>query len=530
MTGAAPPTRRTLLGAGLALATTATATACTARDTADGKSSPQPPRPSTRPPSSPAVTDWPALGRSLDGALVRPEDAAYSKARQLYNTRFDRLKPAAVAYVRHEDDIRACLEFARASAVPVAIRSGGHAYAGWSSGDGRLIVDVSALAKVGRDGTDAIIGAGARLIDVYRGLAAHGRTVPGGSCPTVGISGLTLGGGHGVASRAYGLTCDSLTSATLVTADGRTLTADAAHHPDLFWALRGAGNGNFGVVTELVFRTHPAPRTVVAHLTWPWSRARAVLDAWQRWGPGQPDEIWSAVNLGAGPGGVDPTFTVSAFSLGTYGDLRNALDRLTDRAGSPAASVTLYRREYEEAMLVHAGCAGLDEDQCRLPGATPGRSRGGALKRETYASASDLYDRTLSPAGIRALLDRTEAFTRIGTDQGGGSGSVILTALGGATNRVGVRETAFVHRSSRVLAQYIASWSPDHSGAVQRSWLTTTHDALRRHASGAAYQNYPDPLLTDWRTAYYGPAARRLGQVKRSYDPQGLFSTFPQAL
>ncbi|MEI7030981.1 FAD-binding oxidoreductase [Streptomyces pratensis] len=530
-TGPPPPGRRALLRTALALgatAATAAATACTAPGRADGRHAPVPAAPATPAPtaSRPAAADWPALGRGLDGPLVRPDDSAYATARQLYNTRFDSLKPAAVAYVRHEDDIRTCLAFARSSGVPVAIRSGGHAYTGWSSGDGRLVVDVSSLARAGGDG---VIGAGARLVDVYRSLAAHGRTVPGGSCPTVAISGLTLGGGHGVASRAYGLTCDSLTAATLVTADGRTLTADATHHPDLFWALRGGGNGNFGVVTELRFRTHPAPRTVVAYLTWPWSRARAVLDAWQRWGPDQPDEIWSAVNLGAGPGGVDPTFTVSAFSLGGYGELQNALDRLADRAGASASSVSLYRRGYEEAMLVHAGCAGLDEDQCRLPGSTPGRSREGALRRETYVSASDFYDRVLSPAGVRALLDRAEAFTRIGSAEGG-SGSVILTALGGATNRVGVRETAFVHRNSRVLAQYVASWSPDRSGAVQRAWLKTTHGAMRRHASGAAYQNYPDPLLTNWREAYYGPAADRLRRVKGRYDPKGLFSTFPQAI
>ncbi|WP_406452803.1 FAD-binding oxidoreductase [Streptomyces sp. NBC_00876] len=532
------PNRRTVLTAGAAAVLTGvTATACDGTDSgrSTGGSTPAttgttgattPAAPATPTKSSPAVpADWPALARSLDGSLVRPGDAAYPTARQLYNTRFDGQKPAAVAYVRHEADIRECLAFARRSSTPVSIRSGGHSYAGWSSGNGRLVLDVSSLSRVGRDGT---IGAGARLLGVYQGLAAHGLTIPGGSCPTVGISGLTLGGGHGVASRAYGLTCDSLTSARIVTADGKTLTADARHHPDLFWALRGAGNGNFGVVTELAFRTRPAPQTVTAYMSWPWSRARSVITAWQEWGPDQPDEIWSAAHVAAGPGGGNPTVSVSAFSLGTYGDLQNAVDRLADRIGASASSVLLRRRSYQEAMLVYAGCTGITDAQCHLPGTTPGRTSQGTLQRETYAGASDFYDRSLPPAGVQALLDRTEAFTRISGSEGGG-GSIALTALGGAVNRVDPQATAFVHRRSRMLAQYIGAWRPGTSGTAQQKWLKNTCSALRPYASGAAYQNYTDPTLKNWRQAYYGTAAARLSKVKKSYDPDGFF-TYPQSL
>ncbi|NEC07355.1 FAD-binding oxidoreductase [Streptomyces sp. SID7909] len=524
-----PPNRRTLLAAGAAVLTGATATACEGTDTTDpapgdttGAGRPaSSPAPSASKPSKPSgPADWSALGKSLDGPLIRPGDTAYPTARQLYNTRFDGQKPAGIAYVRHEDDIRECLAFARRASVPVAIRSGGHSYAGWSSGNGRLVIDVASLNRVEANGT---IGAGAKLLDVYEGLAAHGVTIPGGSCPTVGISGLTLGGGHGVAARAYGLTCDSLTAATLVTADGRTVTADAKHDPDLFWALRGAGNGNFGVVTSLRFRTHSAPRTVTAYMSWPWSRARNVITAWQEWGPAQPDEIWSAAHLDAGPGGSNPTVSVSAFSLGTYGDLQNAVDRLADRIGAPASSVSLRRRDYREAMLVYAGCSGLTDAQCHLPGTTPGRTSQGALQRETYAAASDFYDRSLPPAGVSALLEAVLAFTRLAPGQGGG-GSVALTALGGAVNRVDPQATAFVHRRSRMLAQYIGAWRPGAPGTAQQKWLKETHAAMRPYASGAAYQNYTDPSLTNWRSAYYGSGAARLAQVKKRYDPEGLFT------
>ncbi|MFJ5801138.1 FAD-binding oxidoreductase [Streptomyces decoyicus] len=472
-------------------------------------------------------SSWTALGKSLDGKLVRASDAAYATARRLYNTRYDTLKPSAIAYVKHPADIAECLAFARRYDTPVAIRSGGHSYAGWSSGNGKLIVDVSALSKVGApSGGITRIGAGAKLIDVYEGLGAHGVTIPGGSCPTVGISGLTLGGGHGVVSRAYGLTCDSLVGATLVTADGKTVDCDKKQHSDLFWALRGAGNGNFGVVTELRFRTHPAPRAVMAYMTWPWAKAAKVVASWQKWGPVQADEIWSACHLDARPGNT-PSVSIAAFSLGSYRELQNALDKLADQAGGPgpAKSVHLTPTGYLDAMESYAGCSSKSTAQCHMPGSLPGQTGAGKLGRETYAARSHFFDRSLSTAGIRTLMDQIEAGGRKGVN-----GNVALTALGGAINRVGRTDTAFVHRGSKFLAQYLTSWPANGSPGTRTAWLNSFHDAMRRHSSGAAYQNYTDPGLTDWKSAYYGAAATRLAQVKRTYDPQRLFSTFPQAL
>ncbi|MER5216089.1 FAD-binding oxidoreductase [Streptomyces sp. NPDC002838] len=510
--------RRTLIAAGAATLTAAAA-ACQANS---GNSTPTKSSPLLTTTRATTPANWSALARDLDGSLIRPGDTAWPTARQLYNTRFDSLKPAAVAYVAHPDDIRTALSYARAHTLHVAIRNGGHSYAGYSSGNGRLVLDVSKLNRVRASGNTAVIGAGAKLIDVYRALAAKGVTIPAGSCPTVGVSGLTLGGGHGVVSRAYGLTCDSLTQATLITADGKQLTANARENKDLFWALRGAGNGNFGVVTELHFKTHPAPQAVTAYLSWPWSKAAAVVKAWQEWGPTQPDEIWSSLHL-AGSSSGTTTVSVAAFSIGTYGELQNAVDRLADKVGARASSVSLRRRGYEEAMEIYAGCSSFSTDaQCHLPGSTPGRSPQGALGRETYAARSDFFDRSLSTAGIQALLKQVKTVR-------GGSGSIMLTALGGAVNRVSPTATAFVHRRSRMLAQYIASWRAGTSGATAQSWLTSAHTAMKPYASGAAYQNYTDPTLKDWRKAYYGDAATRLAKLKKQYDPNRFF-TYPQAL
>ncbi|MFJ9034975.1 FAD-binding oxidoreductase [Streptomyces sp. NPDC102406] len=522
--------RRTFISATTAALTAGLTSACTSGGGApsapasSAASAPLRSRSASASTTTRAAADLAGLAKDLDGTLTRPGESAWAAARQLYNTRFDTLRPSAVAYVAGPDDLRTSLAYARAHHIPVAIRNGGHSYAGWSSGDGRLILDVSRMKTVRVFGNEAVVGAGAKLIDVYRALAAKGVTIPAGSCPTVGISGLTLGGGHGVVSRAYGLTCDSLTRATLITADGTQLTADRTTNKDLFWALRGAGNGQFGVVTELRFKTHPAPQGVSAYMTWPWSKAATVLKAWQKWGPDQPDEIWSSLHVANAANGR-PTVSVAAFSLGTYTELQNAVDRLADGPGGPgpAASVSLRRRSYEESMEVYAGCSAFSSDaQCHLPGATPGRSPQGALQRETYAAHSDFFDRSLSDAGVRALLRQMETVTA-------GAGSVALTALGGAINRVDPTATAFVHRRSRMLAQYIVSWRAGTSGTAARDWLKKAHTAMRPYASGAAYQNYTDPTLTDWKRAYYGAAADRLTKVKRQYDPSGFFS-FPQAL
>ena len=209
---------------------------------------------------------WRALSESLDGELIEADAASFVDARRLFNRRFDSILPAAVAFPTCTADVSELLGFARRHDVPIAIRSGGHSYAGWSSGDDRLVIDVGRMNRITVHSQHAAIGAGARLGEVYSTLGERGVTISAGTCPSVGISGLTLGGGHGLLSRAFGLTCDNLIEATIVTADGAVRNCSADEEPDLFWALRGAGNGNFGVVTDLRLRTHPVSRSTSAEL------------------------------------------------------------------------------------------------------------------------------------------------------------------------------------------------------------------------------------------------------------------------
>ncbi|WP_084704176.1 FAD-dependent oxidoreductase [Phaeacidiphilus oryzae] len=482
--------------------------------------------------SGPSTADWNALARELpSGALVRPGDRRYSSASHLFQPQFDGIHPSGVAYVRSTHDVAACIGFARRFRLPIAARCGGHSYAGWSGSTG-LVVDVSALNGISARSGEAVIGAGARLIDVYTGLAAHGATIPAGSCPTVGVTGLTLGGGVGVTGRAYGLTCDSLTSAEIVTADGRVRTASASAEPDLFWALRGGGGGNFGIVTSLGFRTHPAESCSYAFLNWPWSRAAAVVEGWQRWAPSAPDALWANLHLACSEKGVLSVSVGANLLGGSTTELENHLTSLVRDVGAEPSSRVVNSRPYLATMQVMGGVLGWSEAQAHLPGGLPGQNPAGRVVRQSYAARSDVFTRTLPTAGAKALAAAVERYARSGAVAAGGSAAVAFDVLGGAIGRVRAQDTAFVHRNGLFIAQYIANYPSRLNGSVvsrSHAWLDGTWSAMRPYASGQAYQNYLDPRLAKWRQAYYGANAARLATVKHQYDPGRLF-TFPQAI
>jgi FAD/FMN-containing dehydrogenase len=507
-----------------AAAARASGTASTAGATADGAASgvraaaPG----ATR---SPSPADWTALGRDLSGPLVRPGESSYTVSKRLFDPRFDSLHPAGIAYCRNPHDVATCLAFVRKFGIPVAARCGGHSYAGWSSGSG-LVIDVTRMSGVNVSGSTATVGAGTRLIDFYNGLAAHGRGVPGGSCPTVGIAGLTLGGGIGVVSRAYGLTSDNVKSLQIVTADGQVRTCNSSQNSDLFWACRGGGGGNFGVVTSFTFGTHPVGQIVLFFLSWPWSQAARVISAWQSWAPHAPDALWSNVHLAAAPGGSVPSIQVGGTFLGSLGAAAQ-LEKLYAAAGSHPSSPFMETTSWLHAMLVEAGCASLTVNQCHLPTQNPA----GKLARASEYAKSDFFTKPLSSHGIGTLLAGVESFQRAGGAPGA-SGGIAFDALGGAVNRVSPGATAFVHRNALFQAQYTTTWPVGAAAAAvarQHGWQQSFWQSMRPFASGQAYQNYVDPALTNWRQAYYGANLARLTQVKAKYDPNRVFR-FPQAI
>src|SRR4051812_4594425 len=260
--------------------------------------------------------------------FLRSGDPGYEAARKPAIARFHDVRPAAVVRCGSADDVAAALAFARAADLPVAVRSGGHCFAGRSSTTG-VVIDVAPMDGVAVAEGEATIGAGARLGPVYDALDAHGVTIPAGCGTEVGVSGLTLGGGLGLLGRMHGLTSDRLIGAEVVLADGGTVACDADHDPDLLWALRGAGAGGFGVVTALRFATLPAPAVATRlHAEWPVGAAAAVAAAWQEWAPDGPDELAATLLLGGGGA------TITGAYVGPQAEAEMLMAELAAAAGS----------------------------------------------------------------------------------------------------------------------------------------------------------------------------------------------------
>jgi FAD/FMN-containing dehydrogenase len=428
------------------------------------------PRPKPRPPT------LGELGSQLRGPLLRPGSSGYGAARVIENERYE-IRPRGIALAQDERDVAACVRFAARSPLPFAVRSGGHSYAGYCLCHG-LVCDLRRLntIRIAPNGRSVTVGAGVLAIDLITALAARSLAVPTGSCPTVGISGLALGGGLGFAARALGATCDNLESLRIVTADGRVRTVSAQTSPDLYWACRGGGGGNFGAVTELTFRTHPVGTAAYGFCDFPWSEAPAVVAAWQRLAPHAADELYLICALETGSSG--PTVRVFGQLLGgSESAFRAALAPLTDL---PGASLSTGSRGYLDVQRIWAGCATESARACR------------ELRPSAFAAKSAYFDRPLSPAGVQEIVAAIER-------RRNGTGAVLLDPYGGAVNRVAPGATAFVHRDQLYSAQLLAYWASQ------------------------AYQNYIDPSLAGWEQAYYGSNLPRLRDVKRHYDPDQVF-------
>src|SRR5919108_4006628 len=281
------------------------------------------------------MPNWESLRRRIDGEVALPGSPVYQAAPPPFNARFRDVRPSAIVSCASPRDVGEATSFARRHGLEVATRAGGHSFAGHSSTRG-MLVDVTPMRSVSVAGGVATVGAGARLGEVYEALQEHDLTIPGGTCPPVGVAGLTLGGGLGILGRKYGVTCDHLIGAEVVLADGRLLQCDDHHDEDLFWALRGAGAGNFGVVTGLVFRAVPAPQaTTNVHLAWPYARAAAVIQAWQRWAPTGPDELAASLKITASDDpDRPPAVDVYGAFHGSRADAARLVEELVGRVGS----------------------------------------------------------------------------------------------------------------------------------------------------------------------------------------------------
>ena len=469
---------------------------------------------------SPAA--WTALRASLSGRLVLPDDPNYPTAKLVYDLRFADVMPAGIAYCASPADVQRCIAFARHQQLPIAARSGGHSYGGYSTGNG-LVVDVTTMSAVsvkttGSRGPTATVGSGTLLIDLYNQLSGAGMLLPGGSCPTVGIAGLTLGGGIGVVGRKYGLTCDNLQSVEIVTADGALIQCDPGNHADLLWASQGGGGGNFGVVTSFTFGVRSMPELSLFTLEWPWAAAADVLGAWQAWAPDAPDELWSNCQLlsSGSPG-------QKARCTGVFVGIPSGLTSLLQSFEQAVSTTPTYRfvgpESYLSAMLIEAGCEGLTVPECHLPEQNPL----GTLSRSTFVAKSAYVATAMPGAGLQAAA---QLVTDLQESQPGVNGGLVFDAYGGIINRVAPGATAFVHRGARCGIESSVSWGPNPSAvavADGQAWLAHAANVLAPYTDGSAYQNYIDPALSDWRQAYYGANLGRLTRVKQTYDPDNVF-------
>jgi FAD/FMN-containing dehydrogenase len=403
--------------------------------------------------------------------------------------RFRDVRPQAVAACSTPAEVGGALAEARRSGLRVAVRSGGHCFAGRSSTDG-LLIDVSPMASVSVGDGTAAIGAGAVLGDVYDALAVEGRTLAAGCGPEVGIAGLALGGGLGILGRLHGLTCDQLTGAQVVLADGSVVECDEDRDGELFWALRGAGGGQFGVVTRLDVRTLLEPRATTLDLVWERGHAAAAIAAWQDWAPDQPDEVAASLVVAG---------EVHLFGAAIGG--APDLDAFVARVGAEPSSADLHELPYREAKR-------------RLAEHGPAEGPPGHLYTK-----SEFFRGSLPPDAIAALVDHL-----------GDTPAVLdFSPWGGAYNRVAPDATAFAHRRERFLLKHDIVVPGDADARAAREWLARSWEIVHPHGAGGVYVNFPDPELQDPLAAYHGGNLERLRRVKAEYDPDGAFA-FDQSL
>lgn len=448
---------------------------------------------------------------TLTGRVIAPWDPGYDEARLDYNARFDDIHPGLIVFCQTVQDVEEAVRWARRHRIHFRIRSGRHSYEAYSILNRGLVIDVSAINHIDCDpdsGT-AHIGAGAQLIDVYQTLWDQGHvTVPGGSCATVGIAGLTLGGGFGLVSRQFGLTLDAVQSMQMIDARGRRVDASPEAHDDLFWALRGGGTNNFGVVTEFTFRTFPVGRVAIFSLQWPWNKLPQVVRTFQEWS--DPDDLDRRIT---------PILTLQSQKAGhvsIIGEFLGTAEALEPFIAPLLAIPDLTAENIQEMTYIEAvkHFAGLGADPHRW-------LAHGVPDQDTFKNTSAYAYRILPESAIRTIEDAL-------SETPGPSCLVQFGGFGGAIGDVAPEDTAFYHRRARSEMQYQAYWSDPSEEPAHVRWVEQFRRAMLPYTVGA-YVNYCDARIRNWPEAYYGRNLHRLVRTKRRWDPAKVFR-FPQGL
>jgi FAD/FMN-containing dehydrogenase len=444
------------------------------------------------------------LASRLRGRLVRPSDADYDETRAVWNGMVDR-RPALISRCVGVADVISSVNFAREHGLLLAVRGGGHNVAGNAVCEGGLVIDLSLMREVRVDpGAQTVrAGGGVTIGDLDQETQAFGLAVPMGLVTATGIAGLTLGGGLGWLRRRYGLSCDNLISADVVTADGQLVAASDGNHPDLLWALKGGG-GNFGVVTSFEFRAHPVgPEVFFAFVVHAGADARSALRFFREWAVAAADEISAFAILWHGPEIEEipadhhhkPIVVFLAVHAGDAQEGRQVLQPLRD-FGSPVADLSDTVSYLEVQRFFDADYP--------------------AHEMRYYWKSRYLAD--LSDQAVDVLVGLNEATPSHHS-------TLDIWQLGGQMNRVAPEATAFGDRSAAYLLGIESNWeSPDDDAACVQ-WAREAFRALEPFSTGREYVNFPglyensEQMIRDT----FGTNLPRLQALKNRYDPTNLF-------
>lgn len=442
-----------------------------------------------------------ALGASLTGELLTADHPDYNEARSLWNAMIDK-HPGLIARCQGASDVAKVVRFAQERDLLLAIKGAGHNIAGRGVCDGGMVIDFAKMKSIQVDpeGRTARVEAGCTLGDVDEATQPHGLAIPVGINSTTGIAGLTLGGGFGWMSRKFGLTVDSLVSATVVTAEGDEVTASETENPELFWAIRGGG-GNFGVVTSFEFNLHPmGPEVLSGLVIHPFADAGPLLRQYRHIAAEAPDElsVWAVLRK-APPLPFLPEEwhgkEVLIFAACYTGEMSAGEEAVKELRGlgNPIVDVigphdfSAWQKAFDPLL-------------------TPGA--------RNYWKSHDLTE--LSDGAIETLVDYSGRLPSDATE-------IFVAHLGGAVNRIPVEATAYPHRDVEFVINVHTRWEGMDDDSTCIGWARNFFDASAPFATGGVYVNFMPDDEEDRTSGAYGANLQRLREVKGRYDPSNLF-------
>jgi FAD/FMN-containing dehydrogenase len=436
------------------------------------------------------------LDAGLDGRIIVPGDTGYDEARAMFYGGHD-LRPAAIVRAGSQDDVVRTIAFAQDSGLEIAVRSGGHSGAGHGSTDGGVQLDLRDLRALDIDVEErtAWVGSGLTAAEYTAAVGAYGLATGFGDAGTVGIGGITLGGGVGFLVRKYGLTIDALLAADIVTADGRVRRVDSEQEPDLFWAIRGGG-GNFGVVTRFHFRLHPVDRVVGGMLFLP--ATPDVIAGFIAEAETAPEALSTIANvIVAPPMPFLPSELVGQpilIAMMVHADGGEAGERAIEpfRALVPPIADFLRPMPYPEMYPADEG------------------------EHPPRFAARTMFVDGVDESLAQTIVERLAASTAM-------MSAVQLRVMGGAMARVPVDATAFAHRDRRIMANVATLFANPEEQATHEAWVEGVHDVLRSETAGAYVNFLSDEGEERVHEAYPGRTWERLARIKAEVDPTNVF-------